>query len=268
MVINSNNKEIACLLTREVPIRPILDQQRTSNPFGGNQQQQAGNIFGVNQQQQTPNIFGGNQQQQTGNMYAGNQQQQSNSIFTNQQQQPQQGTNIFSNQQQQGQQGQNIFANNQQQQGGNIFVNQQQQQQGGNIFGNQLQQQQPPLNQMIWQPNQNSTEDVRLRIKALCDRIDPKNLEQIKLDEMNMFKDQRLGELGPELKESLKILMNNMLELRKLIENIKRENENLNKQAEDYCTKVQAKLVTYKEVLIQNIQQSNLIEDVIFLLID
>ena len=84
---------------------------------------------------------------------------------------------------------------------------------------------------------------------------------------MNMYKDQRLGELDPNFKESLRILMNNMLELRKLIDNIKRENDNLNKQAEDYCAKVQAKLITYKEVLIQNIQQSNLIEDVKFLFI-
>ena len=79
-----------------------------------------------------------------------------------------------------------------------------------------------------------------------------------------MYRDRRIGELPQEVKNSMMILMNNMKELRRHIDNIKIENENLDRQATDYCKKVQEKLVKYKEVLIQNIQQSNLLEDVIF----
>lgn len=53
--------------------------------------------------------------------------------------------------------------------------------------------------------------------------------------------------------------MNNQRQLREAIDNIKKANDDLESQAQKYCRQVQEKLVKYKEVLYQNIAQSNMI---------
>ncbi len=77
-----------------------------------------------------------------------------------------------------------------------------------------------------------------------------------------MFKDYRIGDLPQEIKQSIIVLMNNMRDLRKAIDEIKKENEELDRKAAMYCKSVQEKLVKFKECLIQNIQQTNLLDEV------
>jgi hypothetical protein len=159
-------------------------------------QQQRSNMFGpqiVNQPQQGANIFGG-QQQQGGNILGGVQPQQ-------QQQQQQQGANIFGAQQQQ-----------------------QQPQQGGNIFG--IQQQQVNLNQLFQTSTTGGidTERMKFQIGEFCRRVDVKNLEHIRIDEMNMYRDYRLADLPDEVKKTIMVVINNMRDLRTAIDSIKKQN--------------------------------------------
>ncbi len=56
--------------------------------------------------------------------------------------------------------------------------------------------------------------------------------------------------------------MNNMKSLKEVIDTIKKENDELDKKTAQYCKNVQDKLVKYKECLIQNVSQSNLLDEV------
>lgn len=56
---------------------------------------------------------------------------------------------------------------------------------------------------------------------------------------MNMYKDHRLNDLPDDLKKPILILVNNMKDLRNIIDNIKKENDELDNKAATYCKNVQ-----------------------------
>lgn len=56
---------------------------------------------------------------------------------------------------------------------------------------------------------------------------------------MNMFKDYRLNDLPEDIKKPILVLVNNMKDLRKIMKNIKKENDELDNKAAAYCKNVQ-----------------------------
>ena len=76
---------------------------------------------------------------------------------------------------------------------------------------------------------------------------------------MNMYRDAKIGSLPQNLKNNISLLVNNMRDLKNAVDTIKKENDALDRKANDYCQNIQNKLLMYKESLIQSIATSNML---------